>query len=76
MEQVKHTPGPWSYRPRENDDWGMVRGPDGRLVAALVAQPERPWAAAVGNPFSDPGHGRRVRQALRRLRLARGRVRM
>jgi hypothetical protein len=28
-----HTPGPWSYRPFEHDDWGIVRGPDGYVVA-------------------------------------------
>lgn len=30
---VQHTPGPWSYRPREYDDWGFVRAVDGNLVA-------------------------------------------
>lgn len=27
MTDTKFTPGPWSYRPQEYDDWGMVRGP-------------------------------------------------
>jgi hypothetical protein len=34
---TEHTKGPWAYRPREDDDWGVVRGPDGRLVASAKA---------------------------------------
>lgn len=34
MSDVKHTPGPWAYRPNEFDDWGVVRSADGELVAA------------------------------------------
>ncbi len=25
MSDVKHTPGPWVYRPHQFDDWGYVR---------------------------------------------------
>jgi hypothetical protein len=28
-----HTPTPWVYRPRDYDDWGWIRGPDGVLAA-------------------------------------------
>lgn len=31
------TPGPWTYRPKEDDDWGFVRGPIGRLVARAAS---------------------------------------
>lgn len=27
------SPGPWSYRPNEFDDWGMVRTADGSILA-------------------------------------------
>lgn len=27
------TRGPWEYRPREHDDWGVVRAPDGYFIA-------------------------------------------
>lgn len=31
------TPGPWSYRSKEDDDWGIVRGPDGWVIAQARA---------------------------------------
>lgn len=38
MAETKFTPGPWAYRPREFDDWGLVRGgPDGFPVAQARA---------------------------------------
>ena len=35
-----HTPAPWLYRPKEHDDWGMIRGgPEGfPLAKALGAR--------------------------------------
>ncbi len=31
MTDIKHTPGPWEYRSRELDDWGVVRA-DGFVI--------------------------------------------
>lgn len=34
------TPGPWAYRPKPSDDWGMVRNAEGWLTAiARAGQP-------------------------------------
>jgi len=35
---IEHTPTPWAYRPKEYDDWGFIRGPDGGV--ACIARGE------------------------------------
>ncbi len=42
-----HTPGPWLYRPSEDDDWGIVRTqPDvGRFLGGIICQARDPDAA-------------------------------
>lgn len=40
----EHTKGPWDYRPKEYDDWGVVRGapdPDGRAWIVTQARAGR-----------------------------------
>ncbi|MDB5584840.1 MAG: hypothetical protein JWR80_10016 [Bradyrhizobium sp.] len=37
-----HTPTPWTYRPREHDDWGWIRDADGNLAA--TARDGRVWS--------------------------------
>ena len=43
------TPGPWEYRPKEHDDWGIVRGPDG-LTVLNSAPPCRWEMSQTGKP--------------------------
>lgn len=44
MSEQKHTPGPWTVRPDEHDDWGLVRAADGYPVAtAGVSARCQPW---------------------------------
>lgn len=41
MAKEAHTPGPWSYRPDEYDDWGIVRAPvteQGRFRGGIICQ--------------------------------------
>lgn len=41
------TPGPWSYRPSPEDDWGTVRAPvteQGRLYGGIICQARDPEA--------------------------------
>lgn len=37
MSGEKFTDGPWSYRPVEGDDWGVVRCANGTIVAIAKA---------------------------------------
>lgn len=44
---TQHTPGPWSYRPDEYDDWGIVRAPvteQGRFRGGIICQAKNPEA--------------------------------
>jgi hypothetical protein len=36
------TPGPWSYRPREYDDWGVVRAPEANGRHPMICQARNP----------------------------------
>lgn len=37
---AQHTPAPWSYRPMEHDDWGIVRAPNeqGQFAGGIICQ--------------------------------------
>lgn len=50
----KATPGPWSYRPNQYDDWGILRAPDSSLVAVSRgdAKDYSPWRA---DPYAPNG---------------------
>ena len=37
---AEHTPTPWRYRPNHYDDWGWIKGPDGRLTATARSSGE------------------------------------
>lgn len=37
--KTEHTPLPWSIRPQELDDWGVVRGSNGN-ISCLARSPE------------------------------------
>ena len=44
---TQHTEGPWSYRPDEYDDWGIVRAPvteQGRFRGGIICQAKNPEA--------------------------------
>ncbi len=39
-----HTPGPWSYRSKEHDDWGIVRAPtDLNGYSPVICQARDPY---------------------------------
>ena len=45
MSDAKFTPGPWSYRPYEFDDWGVVRAPvteQGQSLGGIICQARDP----------------------------------
>jgi len=43
-EHTPHTPGPWSYRSRELDDWGIVRAPvDADGFSPVICQARDPY---------------------------------
>lgn len=41
-----HTPGPWLYRSREHDDWGVVRIEDGGFICQ-AKDPRTAWNESV-----------------------------
>lgn len=42
----EHTPGPWSYRNREHDDWGVVRSDDYGFICQ-AKDPRNAWDQEV-----------------------------
>lgn len=47
MADVKHTPGPWVYRPDRYDDWGIVRASvteQGQFTGGIICQAYDPQA--------------------------------
>jgi hypothetical protein len=55
MMSEKWTPGPWRYRPHQYDDWGIVKGADGRTICQAqdlrVSEEEKSECRATG---ADP----------------------
>lgn len=48
MTAPTHSPGPWSYRPQDYDDWGVVRSaPDHLGRQWVICQARSPWRQGV-----------------------------